>query len=302
MCKVNTKHDNQATVWPRTSLVELAFGTLGQPEIPTVQMRNALKLLLSYWALLGTVTALEEFLTSESQQLLSCVETLLNRQLPPGHSLVVSLPTDERISNHRTLAPRDHHAIYFELIETMLKNTQRYSGLRYSQEDKPIFASYRQGRSKLGEMCDSSADCHRERRRLKDGKPRRRKRRRRRRKTRRKKAEEEEGKEEEAEAEEDEEEEGGGRGGEGRGGGGREGGGRRGGRRRKRRKKAEEEEGKEEEVEEEEEEKEEEGEEVEVEKEEEDEEEEEQQEEDEEEEVEEEEEEEVGGTCICSLY
>lgn len=30
MCKVNTKHDNQATVWPRTSLVELAFGTLGQ--------------------------------------------------------------------------------------------------------------------------------------------------------------------------------------------------------------------------------------------------------------------------------
>lgn len=81
-----------------------------------------MKLLLSYWALLGTVTALEEFLTSESQQLLSCVETLLNRQLPPGHSLVVSLPTDERISNHRTLAPRDHHAIYFELIETMLKN------------------------------------------------------------------------------------------------------------------------------------------------------------------------------------
>lgn len=58
------------------------------------------------------------------------------------------------------------------LIHLFLFQTQRYSGLRYSQEDKPIFASYRQGRSKLGEMCDSSADCHRERRRLKDGKPR----------------------------------------------------------------------------------------------------------------------------------
>jgi hypothetical protein len=85
---------------------------------------NVLKLLLLIpcGALLGTVTPLEEFLTSERQQLLSCVETVLTRHLPPGHSLVVSVPSDEQISNHRTLSPSNHHASYFKLVEMLLKS------------------------------------------------------------------------------------------------------------------------------------------------------------------------------------
>jgi hypothetical protein len=86
-----------------------------------------LVLLVPCGVLLGTVTGPEEFLTSEQRQLLSCVETVVTRRLPPGRNLVLSLPSHEQIYNHRTLAPRDYHPSHFSLTETFLKSVNMKS-------------------------------------------------------------------------------------------------------------------------------------------------------------------------------
>jgi hypothetical protein len=77
-------------------------------------------------ALLGVVTVSEEiFLTSEQEQLLSCVENVLTQNLPPGHNLVVSMPNDEQITNHRTIAPLNRQDNYFIVVDILLKATNK---------------------------------------------------------------------------------------------------------------------------------------------------------------------------------
>jgi hypothetical protein len=87
-------------------------------------MASILFLILSV-AVLATATASGVFLTQEHAELLSCVQHLLTRQLPPGHSLVVSLPIDDTITNHRTLAPQNDHASYFTTVDTLLQTTHK---------------------------------------------------------------------------------------------------------------------------------------------------------------------------------
>jgi hypothetical protein len=67
----------------------------------------------------------EVFLTSEQEQLLSCVENVLTRNLPQGQNLVVSMPNDEQITNHRTLAPLNRQANYFIVVDILLKATNK---------------------------------------------------------------------------------------------------------------------------------------------------------------------------------
>ncbi|PNF18734.1 hypothetical protein B7P43_G05019 [Cryptotermes secundus] len=72
-------------------------------------------------ALLGVLTASNVFLTSEEEQLLSCVENVLTQHSSPGQNLVVSMPNDEQITNHRTLAPLNRHTSYLTVVGAFLK-------------------------------------------------------------------------------------------------------------------------------------------------------------------------------------
>jgi hypothetical protein len=78
-----------------------------------------------YVALLGVLTASNDFLTSEQEQLLSCVENVLTQHSSPGQNLVVSMPNDEQNTNHRTLAPLNRHANYFTVVGTLLKSINK---------------------------------------------------------------------------------------------------------------------------------------------------------------------------------